>query len=1651
MNIVQILIFLFFGFIAQGKSLQNNSSTDSVERQWEFIVTSLQTSPHVRCRNLTNKAPKLFWKDQDIEEVSKVSNKTQLFEDNCFKNIKSLLDLHLPKNKRRFSFKFSNTSKIDLLLRKFCSETADKYYMIIHNTDNPVSSPTYEKLIEDSPKSPENNKYKDSFEEGLEKKLKHKNLYLDRSETSVFPEVIPSPEIPESIRREMRNQESSSPFIVFPSPSTDESYIGQKMEYSNTPAEHSANDYSLFLEESALKDNSQKFTDQSSDIDIAAEITSSEVSEKAPRILKVLLRSSLEDIRDQLPQADVAAVQVPRDIQERILSFMRSKDIESIVELLSRQKRHVVESFLDSLEQEIKRIRRIKKSNIEFTTQLPQFDEEWSAIVEFMSESVSPIQCEIRDRKNKGSIKPPKEFKFSNGIEKKFIQYCRRAIRALAYEKYVSEDGTTYYGYNENNKYGILIAGNDSEDRKQQVQAFCYMVYNRLYSKREKELTIRRHAKMLEMKKAWEEGAEQGKIIDELLGGFTDEINDERLQWLYLVNSASVPNPLVYSVDLPKHSVPVSFTQKSTDSVLEVTSKIQVFTFNCRIALMTLGIEKHPGTKFPLHKVQLGYDGINGLIKFCKSVSQRYVGRLVEWFNILQTSLNDEIISLIDTNKPEFRCPEYFEYEDDSRLVENCSKTIQTMLEDNKRSEKKGLQSTWPGLKIKCPPNQIIQHIRSFCKAVAFERPDIRIATIRELSGEEQTALDVKSNVSNEQTDAIEQVEKRLQILELKQTEDIGMATYKLDRWSQAEEKLVENRRIREKIDKYSRHYLQRLVDIEDNYKQTILGTLSRGDSDGGIKFEQTREKIQELLDQYISDFLSMRTEWSDLIYQISNNNRKITEVEMGLLRFVREALDYVAVSHRAELANSISIINMINWENELNIKEKEYINLKLEEYVLRLNKEHKIQDLRDIHFKRRQSFERELYHLLPRKFWKNINTLGRKGLYPIIPITISEKELQERKVTILKLQEEKTNLVSIFDKETQKLNRQLLVIDKVTQKHFEELNDIWDNTYSVDYAMQWEFRIKDMQEAYIQLNNEYKQYGELVTRQQLRQSQVKSSHPQYNQIIKETSEAIDMATEEMKKLLKLMEELRQKTNDLDALVEADMTRSYSQKIETLRKNTKLLEEQIKKEIDILQKENEIMQMQLSRDIKYYEITNHRVALAERKKKLEGLTESNLWLKSQDEQLTINFEERFRDDLLSLTYSPKNKGDYDKEAKNEDNLPEGAINEIKKFRENLKMILLRVDSYNENIYENDLSQVQEFEKLDILTLSAKESFEAEGALDDGIFYNDLSNIEWNFIQSRWKLLKLKFYFLQKKEAILKEGLDLRTNTDKLMLKKYGLVPTTKTKIIPSKSERLIMKGFGLDIETRLDLDQEERTLSYDEKVLKLVSRRLEDANVVFEQELTTRLEILDEKILEGKVRLQEAARDVVASWEKQQSTAAFRYASPQNKDRMRDTFEKKYSAVTKEEKKKTRPYILEKHVLLQQQKDRASQSKMDKDWLFTSGRTANQLIKFQQKKMVFEKKRHDIYEKTLEFLIYQAEKLDKIREIDEQLGTDKAGRVEGDHISNAMLQSLIKEKEMIETDLSLKQREYHIHLAKLESFRDALYDPNKELKDDEDE
>ena len=32
----------------------------------------------------------------------------------------------------------------------------------------------------------------------------------------------------------------------------------------------------------------------------------------------------------------------------------------------------------------------------------------------------------------------------------------------------------------------------------------------------------------------------------------------------------------------------------------------------------------------------------------------------------------------------------------------------------------------------------------------------------------------------------------------------------------------------------------------------------------------------------------------------------------------------------------------------------------------------------------------------------------------------------------------------------------------------------------------------------------------------------------------------------------------------------------------------------------------------------------------------------------------------------------------------------------------------------------------------------------------------------------------------------------------------------------------------------------------------------------------------------------------------------------------------------------------------------------------------------------------------------------------EQLGTDKAGRVEGDHISNARLQSLIKEKEIIE-------------------------------------
>lgn len=1597
---IMFLILLFFCALVHVNSSEKAIS-DSTTEQWRFIRSAIQSYPNIRCNNLPENVPGGFFSSGETRFTLDIEEKIKIMKENCFGALTNLLELHLPRSQRKYSFKFSDINDINNILDSFCDYAATKFF----NTS---------KFIESARK------------EQIETESTDKDVSIDK--------VKPNDDSLSDYKNKVGHISPSKKKSFTIGKSIKEKYDAIQEDYSGIPEELSSREFSY---------------DASDDEQFESDTTP--ISKyKTPKVLFTILRSVLDENKEDLPELEIAITQLPKQIQNKVLSLFRSKDVDEIVEITKKLPKRIVESFINSIELEKKQIKFQLGSHLEHMEySIPSLDDEWKAILDFMTDSSSPIQIEKKVKSEQ--IKIPKEFKYSNGILKKFIQYCRRGIRSLAYEKYISDDGITYYSYNENNSNGILIAGNDSDHRKEQVEAFCYMVFERLYGKKEKEMMKKRHLKALEIKKSWEDGGLKGRVIDKLLKGFSDEINDERLQWLFLVESASVPNPLVYSTDLPKHTIPISFTSKQTDYTTEIGGKIRSFVYNCRNALMTLGVEKFPGTKSPLNKIHLGADKIHGLIKFCKSVAQRYMGRLVEWFNIIQASLDDDVINLIDVKNPEFRCPDYYEYEDDSKLADNCSKTILMMINDNKKAEENRKDKVWRGLKINCQPNHVNQHIRSFCNSVAYERPYIRIAAMNEfpelgISGEVSSAEERQEGFSKEQQ-AIETVEERLKTIESKQVEEQTNSAYKLDKWNQIQELMVENRKIREKLDKHSRRQFQKLFEIEDAQKELLFSLLNEG-----IINEKKKENIRDFLDKYSSDLLSMRTEWADLLFQISNSNRRLTEVEIEIMNFVHQALDYIAISHRVELVNSSAMANMINWEATLIDKEKFYINSKMVEYSNRLDSDQKIQKLKDMHYKRRQLFEKNLYRVLPRKLWNRINSLGGKGLYPLIPIKISEKEIRERKGLIVKLQEEKNNMVAKYDSEGQKLARQLVVIEKVVEKHLADLNEMWDSTYSIEYSIQWELRIKDMQDTYLYLNNEYNRNAEFITRQQLRQSQLQIGNPQYQQLLSETNQSIEIATEEMKKLLKLMNELRQKRNELDTLVESDLSKSYAEKINTLRRNSKLLEDNISNDISILQKKNEISQLQLNRDIKYFEMTNMRSALSERLKKYGGLMEANLWLNTKNDQLFSTYESKLNDDLNYLTYSFENSDKHDDTYVTLEEVPKEAFSELNKYKEQLKMNLFNVKFFNDNINDNDMQHIHQFELLDKNILAYKELFESEGEIDDGSLYGELSTLEWNFIQSRWELLKMKHFYIQRKEKILLECAEMRNSLDDLMLQTYGMVPVTKPKNLPSKASIIAMKGIGIDLGDEQGLSDGKKHLSYDEKVLKLVQKRLEDANSVFEQELSNRLSILDDKIREGRIKLHEAAREVVSNWELQQSTASFRFASPQNKDRMREAFVKERDKVTRDEIKKTIPLKLEKHILLQQQKDRALQFKRDMDWIHTPGRVASQLMKFEQKIRIFRKKRHDHYERTLKFLTYQAEQVDRIKQIDEELNNEEAS---GSRSSGTValpiknIQELKMERDKLEADLSQKRRAYQVELSRFQNERDSLYDVTKSLADDD--
>ncbi|KAH8583921.1 large with signal peptide [Cryptosporidium sp. chipmunk genotype I] len=1598
---IRFLILLFCCVFVSIYSAEEKKSDDT-KTQWHFILTAIRSHPNIKCKNLPNEVPGAFYSHGETKFTSEKDEKIRIMKENCVGALSSLLEIHLPRSKRKYSFKFSDINRVDEIMKLFCSDAASQYF--ISGFTLPIKT--------ESPMVTESTNWRTN-----------QNLF-NSSEDSFHDYEGKTDQISLIGRNALTLGKTTN----------EKKCAANQLDFSKTPSELTSERLGYSVSEC------EQFENEGTPIS----------KYKTPKVLSTILKSVLDENREDLPALEITISQLPKQVQNRVLSFFRSKNIDGIVEILNKLPRKVVESFINSIELEKKQIKfQLGTSLEQLEFSIPLLEDEWRAIIDFMSDPSSPVQYEKKINPYK-QIKIPKEFKYSNGILKKFIQYCRRGIRSLAYEKYISEDGVTYYSYNENNLNGILIAGNDSDHRKEQVETFCYMVFERLYGKKEKEMMNKRHMKALEIKKSWEDGGVKGAVIDQLLKSFSDEINDERLQWLFLVESASVPNPLVYSTDLPKHTIPISFTSKPTDATNEITGKIRSFVYNCRSALMTLGVEKFPGTKSPLNKVHLGVDKVQDLIKFCKSVAHRYMGRLVEWLNIIQASLDDDVIRLIDMKNPEFRCPDYFEYEDESKLADNCSKTILMMINENRKAEENRRAKVWKGLRINCQPNHVNQHIRSFCNSVANERPDIRIASINELSelgiGSELSSIEeVREGYSNEQA-ALEIVEERLKTIESKQTEEKSSSAYKLDKWNQLQEFMVENRRVREKLDKYSRRQFQKLFEIEDAQKDLLLSLLSED-----IITEKKRENIRDLIDKYSSDLLSMRTEWADLLFQISNNNRKITEAEIEIMNFVHQALDYIAISHRIELVNSSTMANMVNWEDTLLEKERIYINSKMLEYSSRLDSDQNIQKLKDIHYKRRQLFEKNLFRTLPRKLWNRVNTLSGKGLHPLIPIKISEKELKERKSLIVKLHEEKNNMVSKYDSEGQKLARQLIVIEKVVDKHLADLNEMWDSAYSIEYSIQWELRIKDMQDTYLYLNNEYNRNAEFITRQQLRQSQLQIGNPQYQQLLSETNQSIEIATDEMKKLLKLMNELRQKRNELDTLVESDLSKNYAEKINTLRRNSKLLEDNISNDISILQKKNEISQLQLNRDIKYFEITNVRSAFSERLKKSEGLIEANIWLNTKNEQLFSGYESKLNDDLSSLTYSFEKSDKYETYF-NMEEIPNEALSELNKYKEQLKISLFNVRFYNDKISDNDMQHIHQFESMDANTLAYKELFESEGEIDDGTLYGEISTLEWNIIQSRWELLKMKHFYIEKKEKILLECAEMRNSLDELMLQKYGMIPVTKPKSVPSKANILAMKGIGIDLGEELVASDEKNNLSYDGKVLKLVQKRLEDANSVFEQELSNRLSILDEKIREGRIRLHEAAREVVSNWELQQTTASFRFASPQNKDRMREAFVRERDKVTKEEIKKTIPLKLEKHILLQQQKDRALQFKRDIDWIHTPGRVASQLMKFEQKIRIFRKKRHDHYEKTLKFLTYQAEQVDRIKQIDEELNAEETNgsRSNGPAISTINnIQELKKERERLEVDLAQKRKEYQMQLSSFQNERDALYDVSKNLTDDE--
>ncbi|TRY50323.1 putative Secreted Protein [Cryptosporidium tyzzeri] len=1193
---------------------------------------------------------------------------------------------------------------------------------------------------------------------------------------------------------------------------------------------------------------------------------SSEVLKKE-NLLK-LIQSVLFDYESSLTPSRQLISQIRKPKQSQVSRLLVNRDLKGLAILLSNERQEDALSFInvlingdkseetDNLTFEDIENKINSKNNLSKITNkykpfgfMPRPEDEWDAVVSWIQENTNKIQRAggwmIKKTYGKKALMFPENFVASKGVETVFIDNCFKSLRNMAYTVFTAPNGDKYYKYNKENDYGLMIEGENQNERILNIKNACKEIFERYYeylgikTKRE-EYRFKIHGKLnflLPLK-------HDRLFLNKLLKSFYKSINDREKEWYAVVNEARI-SPLVSSKDLSEEIVPYTFIDERIKRESNLEKKESLLSDVCFKTINTLRKERSQGSSdIPLYNIEIGSENEVSIAKFCKGLFERFILRHIEWLRIIIKSIESDNIKLIDINDPYLEIPEVFLFPEDARLKENCITSLIVVFEKNLQAIENGYPvKVYPQMDYLGDPSDMIENITLFCESLSGKvspkahRSKIPVKdeqeTIKIMSSEPELIKLIRKNIDSNLLLSFEtKMETRID----KITQNASNSnTFRLESWkSHFEEISSLDSHVESMINIFKAQFSE-FIDYEGLCEKKIRRYIAH------INSKEDEVSDISWLEGYLMDTDRLKGDWATELQSIENLHKSMLAAEGELERYVNTIKSVVYGDEKQkELPQVRKMLN--GWPKELSNKERVYIKHKIDSLLSKQRHEYNIESLRYEQLERRKAFRDNLKRSLlnqdqnkPLFFdMENCFKEDDEDLVPIYPEKETKEEEKIRNDRIASIETVLNEFKNRFALINSSLNAQLGGLESFLTKARKDFQTAWTESFNTALALQLQLRTRALVEEYVRASERYLLIKRVKADYEYRKSIVSEfqADPSFEVMLNRASEMIERADEEEAELEKELSSLREQKDKLHLLVEEDMQTIYSQRLKTIRDSKELIRAKIEHEKKLLMQEEKVFEDQLKRDLEYYNIKEISEAAIYRAEKLKMLFDATNWLLNFNEKLTISSETQFREDLEKLDYViplkkltnsrsenderfsfdalkanlrrhkythnegfdpndiedqqelKKETGPFYSDDQTQGQIPVAAQTLLRMFKEKLVIRLNDIDEINQQILQLNLNVVGSFQYYDYNRERAYKYFR-ELKYSKGasnLFAIILSHFEWEHIQLRWRVLDLAKHVLNEKENKLNEISELRSSLDNKM-REFEAIPLSR-KLVP---------------------------------------------------------------------------------------------------------------------------------------------------------------------------------------------------------------------------------------------------------------------------